>query len=325
MADGGAARSSAPQAGLTLEIAGSDRITHALPIPEMPPRFTVAAALGRLFRRADPTSDYGDSHVEEIDTIDGVLCTTPARRLPPQPRDQLGTMAFSRSRRRAASFDLAASPVRHRAVRLADLAAARSVAVKRRRLRLVHTADVHLGELPARGAASPPDADQRAFARSSTWARRRADALLIAGDRSTRTACRSRPIRSPPHSSAGRCRSFSFPEPDCYDASSIYRRFDFRGIGAHVYPLYAEEGEACLRRDRPDGCGGRAWSSTRPQSPMAGAPGRDGAVPRAEHWLVAWRTALRRGSPRAAVVVDHARRIAGSGLDTSRSVSPRLP
>ena len=53
----------------------------------------------------------------------------------------------------------------------------------RRPLRLVHTADVHLGELPTPWHGAEPDADERAFARViDIVLAEKADVLLIAGD-----------------------------------------------------------------------------------------------------------------------------------------------
>jgi putative phosphoesterase len=81
----------------TLELAGLRiGITHALPIPEMPPRLTVAAALDRLFPESRPdVVVYGDSHVEAIDVVAGVLCVNPGSPTFPHNLDtQLGTIGF---------------------------------------------------------------------------------------------------------------------------------------------------------------------------------------------------------------------------------------
>lgn len=70
-------------------------ITHA-PIREVPPRRVVATALDRLFpeRRPDVVI-YGDSHVEAIDHIDGVLCVNPGSpTFPHNLETQLGTIGF---------------------------------------------------------------------------------------------------------------------------------------------------------------------------------------------------------------------------------------
>ena len=81
----------------TLELAGVRiGITHALPIPEMPPRYTVASALDRLFPEGRPdVVVYGDSHVEAIDVVGGVLCVNPGSPTFPHNLDtQLGTIGF---------------------------------------------------------------------------------------------------------------------------------------------------------------------------------------------------------------------------------------
>ena len=100
--DGGGGRVVQPdhpllRPGWTLELGGLHvGITHALPIPEMPPRLTVASALSRLFpeRRPDIVI-YGDSHVEAIDQVDGVLCINPGSpTFPHNLETQLGTIGF---------------------------------------------------------------------------------------------------------------------------------------------------------------------------------------------------------------------------------------
>lgn len=81
----------------SLEIGGSKvGLTHAMPIPEIPPNITVARALERLFPRERPDIVvYGDSHVEAIDVVEGVLCVNPGS--PTYPHNlntQLGTIGF---------------------------------------------------------------------------------------------------------------------------------------------------------------------------------------------------------------------------------------
>jgi putative phosphoesterase len=100
--DGGGGRPVQPEHPLlrgawTLELAGLRvGITHALPIPEAPPRFTVAAALERLFPEGRPdVVVYGDSHVEAIDVVGGVLCVNPGSpTFPHNLETQLGTIGF---------------------------------------------------------------------------------------------------------------------------------------------------------------------------------------------------------------------------------------
>lgn len=71
-------------------------LTHELPVPEMPPLFTVRRWVDRLF--PDTTLDilvYGDTHVEAIDTIDGILCVNPGSPTYPHGLNvQHGTIGF---------------------------------------------------------------------------------------------------------------------------------------------------------------------------------------------------------------------------------------
>ena len=53
-------------------------LTHYVPMPEIPPSLTVSNWIQRIF--PDEKLDvmiYGDTHVEQIDHIDGVLCVNP--------------------------------------------------------------------------------------------------------------------------------------------------------------------------------------------------------------------------------------------------------
>jgi|TARA_B100000315_G_scaffold232217_1_gene244250 hypothetical protein len=71
-------------------------MTHYVPIPEMPPNLTVTRWIDRLFDgRAPDVLIYGDTHVEAIDTIAGVLCVNPGSpTLPHNLSTQLGTIGF---------------------------------------------------------------------------------------------------------------------------------------------------------------------------------------------------------------------------------------
>jgi putative phosphoesterase len=100
--DGSGGRAAAPddprlREAWTLEIEGvCIGMTHVLPIPEMPPHITLARALERHFpeRRPDVLV-YGDTHVEAIDEIDGMLCVNPGSPTYPHNLDvQLGTIGF---------------------------------------------------------------------------------------------------------------------------------------------------------------------------------------------------------------------------------------
>jgi putative phosphoesterase len=71
-------------------------VTHVMPVPEIPPNLTVSRALERLFPDARPeVVVYGDSHVEAIDVIDGVLCVNPGSpTFPHNLNTRLGTIGF---------------------------------------------------------------------------------------------------------------------------------------------------------------------------------------------------------------------------------------
>lgn len=76
-------------------------VIHDLPVPEIPPRFTVASTMREEFH-VDPDGPdaldiivHGDSHVERIDLIGAVLCVNPGS--PTYPRNfmtRLGTIGF---------------------------------------------------------------------------------------------------------------------------------------------------------------------------------------------------------------------------------------
>ncbi len=70
-------------------------LTHHMPIPELP-TYGVGDAIDRHFNGADlDVVVYGDTHVEHITTIDGVLCVNPGS--PTFPHNlsvQLGTVGF---------------------------------------------------------------------------------------------------------------------------------------------------------------------------------------------------------------------------------------
>lgn len=76
-------------------------IIHDLPVPEIPPKLTIANTMRYEFR-VDPDGPdgldvivHGDSHVERIDLIDSVVCVNPGS--PTYPRNfatRLGTFGF---------------------------------------------------------------------------------------------------------------------------------------------------------------------------------------------------------------------------------------
>ena len=80
----------------TLEL-GEVRIglTHHIPVPEMP-HYRVADAVDRHFGGAAlDVIVYGDTHVEHIATIDGILCVNPgSATFPHNLTAQFGTVGF---------------------------------------------------------------------------------------------------------------------------------------------------------------------------------------------------------------------------------------
>ncbi len=71
-------------------------LTHYVPMPEIPPELTVSRWIGRLFGETRPdVLIYGDTHVEQVDWIDGVLCINPGSPTFPHNLDtQLGTIGI---------------------------------------------------------------------------------------------------------------------------------------------------------------------------------------------------------------------------------------
>lgn len=71
-------------------------LTHYIPMPEMPPNLTVSKWIDRLYPEERPhVLIYGDTHVEQIDVFDGVLCVNPGSpTFPHNLNVQLGTIGF---------------------------------------------------------------------------------------------------------------------------------------------------------------------------------------------------------------------------------------
>lgn len=71
-------------------------LTHYIPMPEIPPNLTVSKWIDRLYPEERPdVLIYGDTHVEQIDDFDGVLCVNPGSPTYPHNLDvQLGTIGF---------------------------------------------------------------------------------------------------------------------------------------------------------------------------------------------------------------------------------------
>jgi putative phosphoesterase len=71
-------------------------LTHYIPMPELPPNLTVSKWIDRLYPEQRPdVLIYGDTHVEQIDVFDGVLCVNPGSpTFPHNLSTQLGTIGF---------------------------------------------------------------------------------------------------------------------------------------------------------------------------------------------------------------------------------------
>lgn len=71
-------------------------LTHDVPMPELPPNYTVERWKRRRFGTTElDVLVYGDSHVERVDVVDGTLCVNPGS--PTYPHNlntQLGTLGF---------------------------------------------------------------------------------------------------------------------------------------------------------------------------------------------------------------------------------------
>ena len=71
-------------------------LTHYIPMPPVPPHLTVSKWLKKLYPEHQlDVMIYGDTHVEQIDLIDDVLCINPGSPiLPHNLNTQLGTIGF---------------------------------------------------------------------------------------------------------------------------------------------------------------------------------------------------------------------------------------
>ena len=71
-------------------------LTHYVPVPERPPNFTVARWVERFFPERTPDVIVsGDTHVERIASVDGILCVNPGSPTYPHNYDTtLGTIGF---------------------------------------------------------------------------------------------------------------------------------------------------------------------------------------------------------------------------------------
>ncbi len=71
-------------------------VTHYIPMPPIPPKLTPQNWIKKLFPQASPdVVIYGDTHVEQIDHFDGILCVNPGSpTLPHNLNTQLGTIGM---------------------------------------------------------------------------------------------------------------------------------------------------------------------------------------------------------------------------------------
>jgi hypothetical protein len=71
-------------------------LTHYVPVPERPPNLTLARWVERFFPDGAPDVIVsGDTHVERIERLQGVLCVNPGSPTYPHHHDtQLGTIGF---------------------------------------------------------------------------------------------------------------------------------------------------------------------------------------------------------------------------------------
>ncbi len=71
-------------------------LTHYIPMPEMPPNLTVGRWVNKLFGDERPdVLMFGDTHVEQVDEIDGILVVNPGSpTFPHNLNTQLGTVGF---------------------------------------------------------------------------------------------------------------------------------------------------------------------------------------------------------------------------------------
>ena len=71
-------------------------LTHYVPVPERPPNFTLARWIERFFPERTPDVIIsGDTHREQIASVDGILCVNPGSPTYPHNYDtQFGTLGF---------------------------------------------------------------------------------------------------------------------------------------------------------------------------------------------------------------------------------------
>jgi exonuclease SbcD len=164
------------------------------------------------------------------------------------------------------------------------LGGARAAPTQRRRLKLVHTSDVHIDG----GASSPFSRQEPGFTGRAETAFRQvidaardegADLLLIAGDlfESSRVGGAAIDFVLGELSRAT-CTVVLLPgNHDCYDDASVYRRVDFEEAGSHVHTLTSLEGETLALPGLHATVWGRAMADhDHSNRPLAGIPARSG-------------------------------------------------
>ena len=158
-----------------------------------------------------------------------------------------------------------------------------------RRLKIVHTSDVHLD---SRGSATPVEGfrsrAERAFSGVvDTVLDVDADLLLIAGDLFDNNRVEDTNIHFVYHQFArlrpSRCQVVMLPgNHDVHDATSVWNRFDFDQAGDHVHGLMAHAGDSVRLDELGVTVWGKAMFEHAPENyPLDGTPER-----RDGHWHV---------------------------------------
>ena len=148
-------------------------------------------------------------------------------------------------------------------------------------VRIVHTSDVHL-------TSSPTEVDEGAAARDALRGivelvrAEGADLLLVAGDLFDSNSVSNELVDF----ARGQLREVEAPvvlipgNHDCFDESSVYRRFDWRLAGLHL--LSAEEGEVVRFEHLDLSIWGKGMVDHAPENrPLSGLAQRDG-----ERWAI---------------------------------------
>lgn len=200
---------------------------------------------------------------------------------------------------------------------MAPLGPERDGRTGRRRLRVVHTSDVHLDNDAFTGGERRffRHRAEAGFAKVLDTARdERADLLLIVGDLFDHSRVTSASIDFVLAELArASCPVVLLPgNHDCYDGHSIYRRVDFSRAGAHVHTLTDPEGETLELPELHATIWGKPVVDHDDSSrPLAGLPPR-----RDDTWYVGMAHGLfttDRHEPRSSLILPE--EIADCGLD----------